>query len=183
MQRIARWQILGVVALAVAAVTTALVVGLLPGLSPAPATVKVDLTIAWNSTSQTYSYAPAAIHVPAGSTVAMTITNYDPGNHTAPSEYCHVLGTTGGMMSYRVGGGMMGSWMMHNVGDLPARNVSHTFSIFQGGFQLNVPIPAAANSATPAVVSFTFHAPGAGAMTWGCEAMGAGQMMGTFYSD
>ena len=148
-------------------------------------TTKLALVIAWNSSSGSYGYSPSSIQVPAGATVEMTITNFDPVSHSVAPEYCRVNGTLDGMMWYGMGPSMMGSIGQHHAGSLPSNSVSHTFTVSGPGFHLNVPIPPAAGSSDPAVVSVTFHAPIAGTLSWTCEAMGPGEpggMMGNFYT-
>ncbi|HYK93405.1 MAG TPA: hypothetical protein VEY07_05115 [Thermoplasmata archaeon] len=185
MEASARWWVLGIV---VAAIAVAAAVAVAPMFQPVGngGTQHVAVTIAWNSSSGGYSYYPSSIHVPAGSTVTLTITNFDPVNHTVASQFCRVNGTLDGTMWYGMGPSMMGSIGMHRGVSLPVNGVSHTFTMSGAGFHLNVPIPPAVGSSDPAVVTVTFHAPLAGMLSWQCEAMGsAGShgMMGSFYSD
>ncbi len=185
-----RWVWLGLAVALGASVGAALVAGVIGPATPAGSTVKVALVIGWNATAGAYGFNSASLHVPAGAAVDITITNYDPETHSVSGPYCWVNGTIGGMMGYRMGFGAMGMGMMHEVHYLGPSNISHTFTISQGGYGLNVPIPPAGGPADPAVVEFTFPARGPGEVVWMCEAMagetafgGPGSMMGHLFVD
>lgn len=165
------------------------------------ATVRLSIV---QTSSGEYLYNTSSIHVPAHETVRITITNYDPGNHSADWRYCNVSGTIGGMMNGS-GGWSTGPWSMNGSGGMgmgPWKNtgsggmgpwamdgrggpgftpvvVSHTFSVIGHGFGLNVPIPSARSASDPAMVSFTIDSLGPGMVDWTCEAHGMDIANGT----
>ena len=49
---------------------------------------------------------------------------------------------------------------------VPTGNISQTFTMMTGGYDLNVPIPPAASSQNPSVVVFSFETVGQGVTTW-----------------
>lgn len=184
-----RWVAVGI-AISVSAVVSAVVLlGLLfpPGQETTP--TRISLSIEKNATTGLYGYVPASVHVPEGTLVEFTITNFDPENHTVSAPFCLVNGTFGGRMAYMMEGSGMGFGPMRSAGSLAPGGVSHTFTISSGGVHLNVPLPPAAGPSAPSVVTFTWLTPGPGEVVWHCEAAdpeaasgGMGGMMGELYS-
>ncbi len=107
------------------------------------------------------AFSPADLVAPKGSTVILTIYNYDDGAAplAATSPYGAVTGGT-----ETVNGAPVTS--------IPVTAISHTFTVPALG--INVPIPASPatpkpnGDRQPAVVTFTFHATKAGTFTWAC---------------
>ncbi|HUY61750.1 MAG TPA: hypothetical protein VMW49_07730 [Candidatus Dormibacteraeota bacterium] len=136
------------------------------GAAAKPPTVHLYTTILTGSIvgpSDGPAFSPADMVVPKGSTVILTIYNYDDGAAPLPatSPYTKVTGGT-----ETVNG--------TPVTSVPDATISHTFTVTALG--LNVPIPASPAAPAPngdrqpAVVTFTFHATKAGTFTWACLA-------------
>jgi plastocyanin len=128
-------------------------------------TVYRNLTIAYDPSAGDYAYSTSQLSVPLGQHVIFTITNYDPqSSHVPAPMYDQVLGTSGGSMSISTAAGTV------SASSLPPSEVSHTFTVWDGSYHLNVPIPTAGGNAAPVRVTFsvTFNTPGS--FTFGCVA-------------
>lgn len=129
-------------------------------------TVYRTLTIALDARSGGFVYTAATLNVPLHTRVVFTITNFDPSAAMLPSRSnAMVKGTDGGLMMIDHMAGRTA------VSQLAAPDVSHTFSMSNGFYKLNVPVPRADPSGSPAQISFTvvFNVPGT--FTWGCVAL------------
>jgi len=143
------------------------------GIGPTNPTVYRNLTIAYNPSVGDYVYSASELSVPQGEPVIFTITSYDPTPSSLPAAmYDQVIGTSGGQMSIATAAGTV------SASSLPLSDVSHTFTVWDGTYHLNVPIPVAGGSAAPVRVTFsvTFHSPGS--FNFGCVAYCAGTDMG-----
>ncbi|MHB1435122.1 MAG: hypothetical protein ACYCPN_01675 [Thermoplasmata archaeon] len=136
----------------------------------------VNLTIHYSPTTGNSWYAPGNsptpvgswsgnLSVPAQSRVVFVITNYDPTTNEllAPRDNC-VAGTLGGVESVQAGSSPPES----PVSCLPATDISHTFTMFDSAYNLNVPIPPAPNNRTPVTVTFSVTFGSLGTYQWGC---------------
>ena len=141
-----------------------------PAASP---TVYRNLSIALDSSVGAYGYSSTQLAVPAGVAVVFTITNFDPETAILPSpSYANVVGTVGGSMAMTIGGHTA------TVTSVAPGDVSHTFTLSNGVYHVNVPIPAASENGAPTAVSFTVVFPTQGTFNWGCAVLcGPGQAM------
>ncbi len=179
-----RWFNLAAVLIAVAVTVGAVAVA---ALAPAPATPAPQaaptasvpttyraLTITFDPSSGQYNYNVRSLSVPLRERVMFTITNYDPGSAQLPTPSdARVIGTYGGPMSIVSAGGSS------QVSQLPAGDVSHTFSMSDAYYDLNVPIPPATNAVTPSQVTFAVVFDTPGVYTWGCVVLCSDPGMGT----
>jgi hypothetical protein len=152
-------------------------------LTQSPAqNASVNLVIQRNVVTGTYGYAVTSVFVPHARQVDFTITNWDPQSHSVMPQYLVVSGTMDEMTVY-MHGGMMGGTQGQMMGSLTAGQISHTFTMMTGGYSLNIPVPAAPDSSTPSVLTFTMLVNGPMSLEWGCMANGMGDpgaMTGTF---
>ncbi len=125
-----------------------------------------------------YVYNSTFLRAHVGSVVEFTITNFDPQSHPTVGPYDNVSGTRNGMMWWT--GGMMGGGNRggQELNGLTPDEISHTFTIQMGGYELNVPIPPAANGSGPSVITFTVQMFGASDLTWQCDANDMGPTTG-----
>lgn len=122
-----------------------------------------NLSIVYNAATGGYDYSTRDLSVPAGVTVVFTITNFDPSTGTLPTAAASmVTGTRDGATL-----GAPGSGAAH-VSSIAPGAVSHTFSMSNGFYHLNVPIPPALSAAQPSVVSFSVVFSTPGTFDWGC---------------
>jgi hypothetical protein len=131
-------------------------------------TVAVRLVIVLDAVTGDYGFLTSSVQVPRGAFVQVTIVNYDPASHGVAPRYATVVGTLGdGMQMGGSGGGgaPSGSWS-----GLPPAEIAHTFTIGDGPYQLNVPIPIAPSIGHPSTITFTFRALWALQTDWTCEA-------------
>jgi len=103
-------------------------------------------------------FTPGDFTLPAGADVTVTITSFDDGAAAVPAQYGKVSGTVGGVET--VNG--------QSEAQVPVAQVAHTFTI--SALNLNVPIPVAASTQNPTVVTFAFHTPKSGVDAWQCYA-------------
>ncbi len=104
--------------------------------------------------------------MPAHTLVLVTITNYDNVSNPVASESARVVGTLGGMETMRAASEAQGM----DMAAVPADQVSHTFTLDQGGYALNVPVPRANSLADPMIVTFRAYFNVTGSFTWHCLA-------------
>ncbi len=147
------------------------------GVGPGYPTVYRNLTIAYDPLAGDYVYTQTQLWVPADVLVVFTIVNYDPMRATLPAAgYARVSGTWNEQMqlAYGANGEM--------VDGLPTNDVSHTFTMSDSYYQVNVPIPPAESGGVPARVTFSlvFHFPGP-YFAWGCVAYCGGPQMEGMY--
>lgn len=124
------------------------------------------LTIGFNPVSGADQYFPANFTVPLGAVVVVTITNYDNGTNPVPAAYQQVTGTIGGTATVWSNGSNLGEV----VSAAPGGAVAHTFTLQQGPYDLNVPVPPAGPTGAPTTVEFSVEFATAGAYTWECMA-------------
>lgn len=143
-----------------------------PTAVSAPTTYR-SLSIAYNPATGVFDYSARSLAVPLDVRVVITITNYDPSVAALPSAAsASVMGTSGGGMTLHTGG-PAGGWAQ--TAQLPVGGVSHTFSMSDGFYHLNVPIPPATAVSTPSQVTFSVVFTSAGTYAWGCVILcGAG---------
>ncbi len=131
--------------------------------SPSLATVYRNLSITYDPATQNYNYNTRGLSVPMDVQVVFTITNYDPTVGVVPAASAAVVsGTFGGPMLVHLGDSSA------RVSQLPVGDVSHTFSMSDGFYHLNVPIPPAASLSTPSQVTFSVEFTTPGTFSWGC---------------
>ena len=111
----------------------------------------------------------ANITLPAFTAIHITITSYDMGNASVPSQFLNVTGTVGNTVTLVNGMVAAGSntsmaWEK-NVSSVSAADLLHTFTILQGSNVL-VNIPVVAGDTEMA----TFYLNQTGTFTWQCEA-------------
>lgn len=121
------------------------------------------LTIAYDPATGLDEFFPANFSVPANDPVTITITNYDNGQNPVSAADASVSGTVGGTETVQLWG-----QAPQNVTSVNTTQVSHTFSMLQGPYSLNVPIPASTSLAQPTVVTFTAVFTTTGTFTWRC---------------
>ena len=125
-----------------------------------------NLTISYVASEGGFDYSSLQLSVPLHVRVVFTITNLDPSTSALPAASdAQVSGTYDGLMSYTAGG------TSASLGQLPAGDVSHTFSMSNAFYHLNVPIPAAPTGSTPVRVVFSVLFDTPGTFTWGCVAL------------
>lgn len=131
---------------------------------PASSTVYRNLTITFNPTAGTYDYSALALAVPTNVRVVFTITNYDPSTAALPSASDAVVSGTydSSPMTVTVNG------LVSMTQGLPVNDVSHTFSMSDAFYHLNVPIPPASSPAVPSTVTFSAEFRSTGTYAWGC---------------
>ena len=111
--------------------------------------------------------------MPANVLVVITVTNYDNGTNTVAPAYAKVSGTIGGTETVTNATGSSDS-----VTSVAPDQVAHTFTLIQGPYNLNIPIPAAQGT-TPTTVTFSVMFTTAGQFTWHCMAPCDGHSMST----
>ncbi len=151
-------------------------------LSPPGAGYTLYMTVAFNPGSGHDEYFPANFTVPAHVLVAVTIANYDNGTNVVPGVDGLVKGTLGGTetivnASYPDG---------EIVPGVNGTEISHTFTVATGGYDLNIPVPPAPSLSVPTLVTFETYFNVTGSFVWHCLApcdmismMTPGFMMGT----
>lgn len=112
-------------------------------------------------------FVPSNLSFPAGSTVVLTIVNYDDGTAplSASSPYGHVWGSD---PTFGVVSGGTETVDGKSVTEIPNNEISHTFTI--PGLLINVPIPAVQSGQKTTTVVYTFKVSKTGRFTWQCEA-------------
>ena len=123
-----------------------------------------------------FVYSQTQLSVPSDVVVIFTITNYDPTSSLLPTPSdAAVAGTQNGTMTVQSPGGVA------VVNSVPTNDVSHTFTMSDAYYRLNVPIPPAYSAGQPTQVSFAvdFHFPGT--FDWGCVAYCGGPLMVGMY--
>lgn len=153
-----------------------------PG-TPAPMapTTYRTLVISADPATGAVNYAARNLAVPLHERVVITILNYDPSIAKLPTPAdAQVRGTYGGPMAIVTPAGSS------SAGQIPANGVSHTFSMSNEYYAINVPIPPSPAAGTPSEVQFAvvFNTPGT--FDWGCVVLclgdgmdGAGPMFGS----
>lgn len=134
------------------------------GGSTAP--VFLYLTIAFNPVNGMDQYFPANFSVPSHTLVHFVITNYDNGVNLVPTQYSHVSGVVGGVMTWD--NASMSA--PQTASAIPLTEIAHTFTITTPGANLNVPVPAATNGGEPTTVSFSAYLNTTGPLVWNCMA-------------
>jgi hypothetical protein len=140
-----------------------------PATSPSNGTPGVDylyLTISFNPVNGLDQYFPANFSVPAHQLVVVTITSYDNGTNAPPASATTVQGVVGGAASLQSPAGAA----PQSYTQLPLTGISHTFSIMQSPYNVNVPIPPSISLSQPIVVSFSLYFNTTGIFTWLCQA-------------
>lgn len=139
--------------------------------TPGPTAYRT-LSISYNPSTGGYGYGAAQLSVPQGVRVVFTITNYDPSNAALPDRVdAHVTGTLDGAMTVSTAAGSV------TTNGLPPGEVSHTFSMSNGFYHVNIPIPAAAGPGAPSQVTFALFFVFTGTYSWGCVVLCGGADM------
>lgn len=133
----------------------------------------IYLTIGFDPYTGLDEYFPANFTVPANVPVIITITNYDNGSNTIPAGFNRVVGTVGGTETVT-----NATAAAVPTTSVPQGGVAHTFTLQDGPYNVNVPIPSAQGQ-VPTVVSFTVVFSSTGQFTWHCLAMCDGVAMAT----
>ena len=142
-------------------------------------TVYRNLTIAYDPAVGDFVYSQTQLTVPADVIVVFTIVNYDSMTASLPTTAdAMVTGTMNDQMRVAY------DTNATTVGMVPTGDVSHTFTMSDPYYQVNVPIPPAQSNGVPARVSFSivFHVPGP-SFAWGCVAFCGGPVMAGMYGD
>ena len=129
------------------------------------ATSKVDylyLTESFNPANGHDEFFPGNFTVPAGVPVVITITEYDNGTNPVPASLGQVRGTVGGTATVTNASGTQ------QVNVVSPEGVTHTFTILQGPYNVNVPLPVAGDLAHPTIVTFTVVFGTTGLFAWHC---------------
>ncbi|MCI4317787.1 MAG: hypothetical protein L3J96_04550, partial [Thermoplasmata archaeon] len=95
--------------------------------------------------------------------VVFTITNFDPttGMLTTADD-ANVVGTSANSIQ------VVSSVASSTVSKLPTSDVSHTFTLSDGSYRLNVPIPPAPTPGGSIQVTFSTEFTARGTFDWGC---------------
>ncbi len=134
-----------------------------PGSPPAIPTVYRNLSITYRASAGDYDYNSLQLIVPLHVRVVFTITNFDPSVAVLPSAVdAQLAGTFGGSMTVVDHGTTV------TVGGLMANGVSHTFTMSNAAYHVNVPIPPATVGAAPVKATFAVVFDTPGTFTWGC---------------
>ena len=135
-------------------------------------TVYRNLTVSYQPAEGQFDYTTLDLSVPLHTRVVFTITNFDTTSAALPNaSVAKVSGTWDGTMTYTDGG------VSAALTQLPPGDVSHTFTLSNAFYHVNVPVPASASGAAPVRVVFSvvFNTPGT--FTWGCVVLcGEGAM-------
>ena len=141
--------------------------------TPSAATVYRNLSIIYDPATGAYNYNVLNLGVPLNVRVVFTITNYDTSTGLLPAASAAVVsGTYGGPMLMQRGPSSV------LTDQLPTNDVSHTFSMSNGFYHLNVPIPPAASASVPSQVTFSVVFTVPGTYTWGCVILCGSSSMG-----
>jgi hypothetical protein len=143
-----------------------------PGTAQNPTAYR-NLSIRFDPATGSFDYSSTQLAVPVGVTTVFTITNYDPGIAQVPSPAdALVTGTVGNVMTVTSAGHTA------QVRSVATGDLAHTFTMSNGPYHLNVPIPAASANGAPAVVVFSVAFQISGTYNWGCAVLcGPGGMM------
>ncbi len=139
------------------------------GPASTPTAPKVDylyLTVSFNTITGKDQYFPANFSVPAHTLVVITVTSYDNGTNLVPAGDQTVRGTVGNTAQVWANGASTPTTMT----SVAANAIAHTFTIQQGLYNLNVPIPATVNMLTPSVIQFSTYFNETGSYQWACLA-------------
>ena len=143
-----------------------------PSSVPTPATVYRNLTIAFDPASGDFQYSNLDLNVPHGLRVVFSITNfYFHAARLPNASDALVTGTLGGSMDLTTPLGPVAT-----EGVVP-ENVSHTFTVWNGFYHLNVPVPTASASGVPSKVTFAVVFTTRGTFTFGCVVLCGGSGM------
>lgn len=174
----ASWTMVGVVFILIGVLA-----GAIAGHLAAPATAStvtgtqhLYLTVAFNPYTNLDEFLPANFTVTVGVPVIITITNYDNGTNPVNPYYASVLGTVDG--TENVTNATLANAVVRSI---PANQVGHTFSVYQGLSDaslpiINVPI-SPAQGQTPTTVTFTVVFTSEMQYLWKCNAPCDGQAM------
>jgi len=132
----------------------------------APGTGYLFLTIGFDFATGLDRYLPANFTVPAHALVLVTITNYDNVSNPVASESARVVGTLGGIETMRAASESQGM----DMAAVPTDQVAHTFTLDEGGYAINVPVPRANSLADPMIVTFRAYFNVTGSFVWHCVA-------------
>ncbi len=151
--------------LVAATFATLFYVGAGPSRAGTPgATATRTLAITWDPATSGYEYSVTSLQVPLGAVVEFVITSSD--TSTVPyfpaASDAIVSGTVGGVATVTADGVTSA---LHQVA---SNDLSHTFTIASGAYQVNVPIPAAPAPGDPVTVRFSVLFATPGSFAWGC---------------
>ena len=132
----------------------------------APGIDYLYLTIEFNPSTGLDEYFPGNFSVPAHQLVVITITNFDNGTNVPPASADRVQGTVGASAFEQA----TAATSSRSYTQLPSSAISHTFSVLQTPYGLNVPIPPAVSLDVPVVVSFSTYFNQTGTFAWMCQA-------------
>lgn len=126
-------------------------------------TVYRNLTISYDPAAGGFAYDEIALGIPLNVRAIFTLTSLDSVSAKLPTMAdAEVVGTDGGGIQIINEKGSV------FVTSIPASEVSHTFSLSNGFYHLNVPVPATDRAGAGAVVSFSAIFTMPGTYVWGC---------------
>ena len=131
-----------------------------------PSVEYVNLSVGSTPGTSGASFNLTDITVTSNATVIFTITVTDTNTYPVAPYYAAVQGTANGTEEVFSAPGVP----MKTVTGLGPNNVSHTFTLEDGPYSLNVPLPAAASAASPAKAVFSAVFPQTGTFVWTCPA-------------
>lgn len=129
-----------------------------------PSTDYVNLTVGPGSGGASASFDPVNISLASNATVVFTITVEDTQVYPVLAPLMSVMGTANGTETIRESTGGATA----TVTGLAAANVSHTFTVFDGPYTINAPLPPAAVAGSPTIVSFSAVFTHPGTYVWTC---------------
>jgi hypothetical protein len=142
----------------------------LPNYAPQHLSLVINVVV---GTQHPY-FDPGNFTVSDSSPVIVTITNYDTGASPVPPLATLVRGVSGGVEYLTPSPGAKTS----EVSFLADTDISHTFAMDGGPYNVNVPVPPAASAGSPAVVQFTIYFSSPGSFDWWCAAICGAMPMG-----
>ncbi|HYK92855.1 MAG TPA: hypothetical protein VEY07_02280 [Thermoplasmata archaeon] len=134
-----------------------------PGAGPSALSVTLEIRSSLSGIDQVVS---PTLSFAAGSVVTFHIVNFDSVAVGAPASAAGLQGDFRGPVTLAWGAGAP----TRMAAGLAPSSISHTFTVQAPYLHLNVPIPAALSSETPAVVSFTVELNATGQLSWYCAA-------------
>lgn len=136
----------------------------------------VNLSVSATPGSSGASFNLTDIAVTSNTTVVFTILVADTNSYPVTAPYTTVQGTENGTEEVFSAPGAP----MTTVTGLGSSNISHTFTLEDGPYSLNVPLPVAVSAASPAKVVFSAVFPQAGTFVWTCPASCVGGSQSVF---